>query len=172
MHSVDEILHVFEKELPNLKILRTGEVFEFAGTRFLGDTMWVPKTPDLILSSAQVNDSRYIPHLLGEIGERSPALYRVVVQRASPRRHSNHASSPLTTFDPGRSPPVCGSTLVRGVRSGVTPCNSWPQCLDSWAHARTMRLRVERNSDCVNAVGYPNEAGKLPGRLAPFAFDL
>jgi len=40
MHSVDEILHEFEKELSNLKILRTGEVFEFAGTRFLGDTMW------------------------------------------------------------------------------------------------------------------------------------
>ncbi len=74
----------------------------------------------------------------------------MAVQRASPRRHSNYASSPLRAFDPGRSSPVFGSTLVRGVRSGVTSCKG-PTRLDSWAHARTVRLRVERNSNRVQS---------------------
>ena len=70
MAEVDDALRAIEEELPNMKILRTGDVFEFAGVRFLGDTMWVPKTAELILSANQINDARLIPGLLEEIGER------------------------------------------------------------------------------------------------------
>jgi len=171
MHSVDDILHEFEEELSNLRILRTGEVFEFAGTRFLGDTMWVPKTPDLILSAAQVNDSRYIPHLLAEIDERyrqfiawlSKELrpedvvitHHLPSERSTPAVHRQSAAQPwFVAFG-------AESLLAKGPRAWI----------HGHTHERCDYVLNETRIVC-NPVGYPNEAGKLPGRLVPLEFDL
>jgi len=70
MTAVDEALLEIEQNVPNLTVLRTGVPFHFAERRFLGDTRWLPKSPDLILSASLVNDSRLIPHVIEEAGAR------------------------------------------------------------------------------------------------------
>ena len=45
MSAVDAALLEIEQNLSNMTVLRTGVPFHFAGTRFLGDTMWLPKGP-------------------------------------------------------------------------------------------------------------------------------
>ncbi len=60
MIAVDDMLRTIENECSNLKVLRTGEVFSYRGTRFLGDTMWVPRTESLIASASQMNDPKQV----------------------------------------------------------------------------------------------------------------
>lgn len=54
---VDENLRKLAHRFPKLTILRAGEIVEFMGRRFLGDTMWVRRTRQLEDTRHLINDS-------------------------------------------------------------------------------------------------------------------
>lgn len=171
MEAVDDALHEIEESLSNLRVLRTGFVFEFSKRRFLGDTMWVPKTAATILSAHQVNDCRSIPGLLDEIDDRHQKLIEwlsdelrpgdIVVthhlpsQRSTPPVHRNSATQPWFV--------AFGAESLFAKQP-----SAW---IHGHTHARCDYLLNETRVIC-NPVGYPSEIGRLPGRLAPFTFVL
>jgi Icc-related predicted phosphoesterase len=171
MAAVDDALREIEQAISNLTILRAGEMFEFLGQRFLGDTMWVPMTADVVLSRDQVNDGREIPDLLDQIGERHQRFVDwlcaelrpgdVVVTHHLPSNRSTpprHKESPAQPWFVARD----AETLF------VKQPRAW---IHGHTHTRCDYVLSETRVLC-NPVGYPNETGKLPGRLAPFRFEL
>jgi calcineurin-like phosphoesterase family protein len=171
MAAVDETLQQLEARIRNLTVLRTGEVFEFSGRRFLGDTMWVPKFPELILTANLMNDSQYIPRLLEEVGERHQKFLKwlsgemragdIVVThhlpsaRSTPEEHRNSAVQPWF---------VASDSEVLFAKEPA----AW---IHGHTHARCDYVLHKTRVLC-NPVGYPHEIGKLPGRLMPLTFEL
>lgn len=171
MTAVDEALLEIEQDLFNMTVLRTGVPFHFAGRRFLGDTMWLPRSPDLILSASLVNDSRLIPQIIEEAGDRHQKFRTWLSNelREGDIVVTHHLPSERSTPEAYRA----SSAQPWFVASGVEPLFSKKP--STWIHGHThQRCDYVLNETRVicNPVGYPDEAGKLPGRLAPFIFEI
>ena len=171
MTAVDEALLEIEQNMPNLTVLRTGAPFHFAERRFLGDTMWLPKSPDLILSASLVNDSRLIPHVIEEAGARHQRFRNWLSHelRVGDIVVTHHLPSERSTPDVYRA----SATQPWFVAGGVESLFSRKPSV--WIHGHThQRCDYWMNETRVicNPMGYPNEAGKLPGKLAPFIFEI
>jgi predicted phosphodiesterase len=171
MAAVDDMLDEVEQKLPNFVVLRTGRLLTFCGRRFLGDTMWVPKTAALMLSADQVNDSRNIPELLDEIATRYSNFTGWLSSEVRPGDVvvTHHLPSERSVPAEYRSSPVQPWFLASGAES------LFKKELSVWIHGHThQRCDYVLNNTRVicNPVGYPNEIGKLPGRLAPFTFNI
>ncbi len=171
MRMVDDTLAEFEHEISNLKVLRTGEVFLQAGTRFLGDTMWVPITDTLLASADEMNDPRQIPRLLNEIGERH---YRFVTWLEQELRERDVVVT--------HHLPTIRSVQPRHRESRTTPWYVAPNMERfferkprAWIHGH-VHVRCDywygQTRLVCNPVGYPEDAGRLPGKLAPTVFNF
>ncbi len=171
MESVDDTLREFEQGLKNLIVLRTGLAYEFGGTRFLGDTMWAPKTPALITSAGLVNDTRLIPRLLGQIEERHHNFIEWLSGELRPEdivvtHHlPSERSTPTVYLHSAAQPWFVASGVEALFETGP---RAW---IHGHTHERCDYVLNETRFVC-NPVGYPAEAGKLPGRLEPFMFVL
>jgi len=171
MESVDDTLREFEQGLTNLVVLRTGATFEFAGTRFLGDTMWVPKTPDLIMSAGLINDARLIPRLLGQIEERHHNFIGWLSGELRPEDIvvTHHLPSERSTPTAYRDSAAQPWFVAAGVEA------LYDRGPRAWIHGHTHErcdYVLNQTQVVCNPVGYPDEAGKLPGRLAPCVFTV
>jgi Icc-related predicted phosphoesterase len=171
MAVVDNAFREIEQQWPNFKLLRTGEVLEFCGRRFLGDTMWVPRTADMILSAGMMNDSDCIPGLMGEIGERHQRFMSWLSDELRPGDIvvTHHLPSEHSTPSEYRDSSVKSWYVAAGVEALLArEPHAW---IHGHAHSRSDYVLNETRIIC-NPVGYPTEIGRLPGRLSPFIFEL
>jgi hypothetical protein len=171
MAAVDNALREIEQQWPNFKVLRTGEVFEFCGKRFLGDTMWVPKTADMILSAGRMNDSDLIPGLMGQIDERHQNFLSWLSDELRPGDIvvTHHLPSERSTPNEHRDASVQSWYVAAGAEALFA---REPQ---AWIHGHThgrCDYILNRTRILCNPVGYPIQIGRLPGRLSPFVFEL
>ena len=171
MAAVDDALRMIEQGLPNLKMLRTGEVFEFAGVRFLGDTMWVPKTAALILSANQISDARLIPGVLGEIGGRYQGFINWLAGELRPGDVvvTHHLPSEQSTPPRYRN----SSTQPWFVAFGAE--SLFAKEPRAWIHGHShdhCDYVLNKTRVLCNPVGYPGEITKLPGDFGPFMYEL
>lgn len=171
MVAVDDMLRTIEDELSNLKVLRTGEVFSYCGTRYLGDTMWVPRNHALIASAEQMNDPKQVPRLLDEIQGRHANFVEwlsrelcpgdIVVTHHSPTDRSIPLQHRYSGTEPWYVALKAEALFERRPRAWI----------HGHIHSRCDYSLHETRVVC-NPLGYPNEVSSLPGKVAPAVFDL
>jgi predicted MPP superfamily phosphohydrolase len=93
---VEESLRKLEQEIENLTVLRSGLIYEQAGHRFLGDTLWFPDDPLNRIYASGLNDFALIKGFVPWVYERHVACRAFLEQelRAGDIVITHHLPSP------------------------------------------------------------------------------
>lgn len=167
----DALLAEIEASVPNLTVLRTGEVHSFQGRRILGDTMWFPETVGVWTGKPFISDPYEITGYFPWVFERN-AAFRAFLEKelregdiVVTHHLPSDASSP-PQYRRSRLQPyfVCDmEALIRERKPAV------------WIHGHTHgRVEYDLGETRVicNPAGYPGESGTLSSCVTPFIFEL
>jgi Icc-related predicted phosphoesterase len=170
--QADEALKLIEGAIPNLVVLRAGEVFEHKGQRFLGDTMWVRDTAYLRMTQKYISDAvaiqdfwDYMPskNMLFEVWLKANLRKGdVVVTHHLP---SDRSTPPFFKGAPTQPWFVCDMESLIAEREPAL----W---IHGHTHSRCDYMLGTTRVFC-NPVGYPSEHGRnLRNNLEPFIIEL
>lgn len=171
--ATERLLRSFELQISNLKILRSGDIFEWGGRRFLGDTMWVRTNRDLIDTRNFINDSYQIADFFAGMRERNDRFLEFLDRELQEEDIviTHHLPSEAST------PP-----MFRG-----SPTQPWFVCdmehlifernPAAWIHGHTHTcceyLLGAQTKVICNPCGYPGELGENRwDKLKPSVFEI
>jgi predicted phosphodiesterase len=171
MADVDNRLMQIEGTIENFHVLRSGQIHEFDGRRFLGDTMWTSNLEVLKRTAYMINDSVMIGDIMERVEEKNILFLEfledhlqagdIVVSHHLPSERSTPTrflSSPLQAWF------VCDvEQLIREKKPAL------------WIHGHTHSYcdyQLGETRIFCNAVGYPSEAGFTRSEIRPAYITL
>lgn len=149
-------LAAVEASIPNLQVLRTGEIAYVGKQRFLGDTMWFPRNDD----GQKIRDFYVIENFEPQVYEEHARFKSFLRERLTSDDIvvTHHAPSAQSIAECWAGSPANPYFCVPEIESEIIAL-AQPRL---WVHGHmhmSFDYRVGATQVICNPMGYPNEAG-------------